>query len=135
MTAPHLLLDTNICIYIRRERPERVRVRLADQRVGSVAMSVITWGELLYGAHHSQHAAIARAKLARLAHLIPILPLPEDVAEHYGEIRAGLAAKGQMIGANDLWIAAHARSMGLVLVTNNAREFKRVKGLKVENWV
>lgn len=133
--SPRYLLDTNICIYIRREKPPNVRVRFARQQTGSVAMSVITWGELLYGVHHSEDPVAARAKLERIAAQIPVLPLPVDVAEHYGDIRAHLARRGELIGANDLWIAAHARAAGLAVVTNNVKEFRRVKGLKVENWL
>lgn len=132
--AVRYLLDTNICIYIRRERPPRVRERLARQRPDSVGLSLITWGELLYGAARSQHAAVARAKLDAIVEMIQVLPLPLESAEHYGDIRAALAAAGTPIGANDLWIAAHARAAKLTVVTNNTREFERVDGLKLENW-
>lgn len=132
---PHYLLDTNICIYIRQMKPVTVRERFARETPGNVGMSVITWGELLYGAAHSRTPAQARTKLKRVTTQIPVLPMPVDAAEHYGDIRASLAVAGNIIGANDLWIAAHARATGLVVVTNNVREFRRVKGLKVENWV
>ncbi|HEX7325147.1 MAG TPA: type II toxin-antitoxin system VapC family toxin [Rhodanobacteraceae bacterium] len=133
MAISHLL-DTNICIYIRRARPPAVKARFERMAPGSLAMSVITWGELLYGASHSTDPPTARAKLDRIAGLIPVLPLPTESARHYGDIRARLAQRGELIGPNDLWIAAHARAAGLTLVTNTAREFRRVKGLKVENW-
>jgi tRNA(fMet)-specific endonuclease VapC len=132
--APRYLLDTNICIYISRERPPQVRERLARQPPDSVGLSPITWGELLYGAARSRYAAVAREKLNAIVELIPVLPLPKEAAEHYGDIRAALAAAGTPIGANDLWIAAHARAVGLIVVTNNMREFERVDGLKLENW-
>lgn len=128
------LLDTNICIYIRRERPPQVRERLARQPPDSVGLSLITWGELLYGAARSQHSTTARETLTAIVEMIPVLPLPMEAAEHYGDIRAALAAAGTPIGANDLWIAAHARAAGLTVVTNNMREFERVDGLKLENW-
>lgn len=134
MPATHLL-DTSICIYIRQVRPPAVKARFERMPQGSLAMSVITWGELFYGACRSLNPAVARTRLDRIASQIPVLELPIDVADHYGEIRARLAVRGELIGPNDLWIAAHARAAGLILVTNNAREFRRVKGLKVENWV
>ena len=129
------LLDTNICIYIKRKRPPQVRERMARLNPSSVAMSLITWGELLCGLHRSQSPDLARATLQQIAASIPVLPLPAEAAEHYGAIRATLAARGAPIGANDLWIAAHARAAKLTVVTNNTREFERVPGLKVENWV
>lgn len=134
MIAATHLLDTNICIYIRQARPPKVKERFARMPPNSLAMSVITWGELLYGACRSVSPAAARAKLDHIAGQISVLPLPLEAAGHYGNIRAHLAGRGELIGPNDLWIAAHARAAGLILVTNNAREFRRVKGLKVENW-
>lgn len=98
-------------------------------------MSVITWGELLYGVQRSGNPASARAQLEEISIQIPILALPGEAASHYGDIRAKLSRRGELIGANDLWIAAHARAAGLTVVTNNVREFQRVEGLNVENWV
>lgn len=129
------LLDTNICIYIKRNRPPQVREKLAGLHAGSVGMSIITWGELLYGARRSQFTRQALEKLAEIALGIPVLNLPAEAAQHYGDIRANLAIEGTPIGANDLWIAAHARAADLTIVTNNTREFQRVPGLKLENWV
>jgi tRNA(fMet)-specific endonuclease VapC len=131
---PHFLLDTNICIYIRRQKPEEVLRRFHALRQGEAALSVITFGELLYGAAKSAQRDNALRRLEELAHLLPVLALPETAAESYGTIRAELERKGEMIGNNDLWIAAHAKAAGLVLVTNNEREFRRVRGLKVQNW-
>lgn len=131
---PKYLLDTNICIYIRRHRPPEVLARFERLRAGEAAISVITSGELLYGAEKSQHRARARQQLEELATLIPVLPLPENAAHTYGMIRRQLEARGEMIGNNDLWIAAHAKAAELILVTNNEREFRRVPGLKVQNW-
>jgi len=128
------LLDTNICIYIRQNRPEEVLRRFKKLRPGEGALSVITYGELLYGAQKSRHSLQARERLHELTNLLPALPLPETAAECYGVIRADLEAKGELIGNNDLWIASHAVASGLVLVTNNEREFRRVRGLKLENW-
>jgi tRNA(fMet)-specific endonuclease VapC len=131
---PRYLLDTNICIYIRQERPDAVLRRFRKLRPGEAALSVITYGELIYGAAKSAFRAAALQRLQELVQLLPALPLPETAAEAYGTIRAELESKGQMIGNNDLWIAAHALGARLVLVTNNEREFRRVRGLKVQNW-
>lgn len=131
---PTYLLDTNICIYIRQRRPARVLARFKALEAGAAALSVITYGELLYGVMKSPERKSSEAKLRELMSLLAVLPLPEKAADTYGEIRAELAAKGTPIGNNDLWIAAHAKASGLILVTNNEREFKRVKGLKVQNW-
>ena len=131
---PRYLLDTNICIYIRQERPEEVLRRFRKLRPGEAALSVITYGELLYGAAKSAQRVAALARLRELLHWLPALPLPEAAAETYGTVRAELAAKGEMIGNNDLWIAAHAVAAGLTLVTNNEKEFRRVRGLKLQNW-
>jgi tRNA(fMet)-specific endonuclease VapC len=90
--------------------------------------------KLVYGAAKSAHRAAAFDRLRELVQWLPALALPESAAEAYGTIRAGLAAKGEMIGNNDLWIAAHALAAKLTLVTNNEREFQRVPSLKLQNW-
>ena len=131
---PRYLLDTNICIYIRQERPEEVLRRFRKLRPGEAALSVITYGELLYGAAKSAQRVAALARLRELIHWLPALPLPEAAAEAYGTARSELAARGEMIGNNDLWIAAHAVAANLTLVTNNEKEFRRVRGLKLQNW-
>ena len=132
---PRFLLDTNICIYIRRKKPEEVLRRFRALKAGEAALSVITFGELVYGAEKSAQRVAALGLLRELARVLPVMGLPEAAAETYGTIRAELERKGQMIGNNDLWIAAHAKAAGLTLVTNNEQEFRRVRGLKVENWV
>ena len=129
------LLDTDICIYTAKARPPEVAERLEGLAPGSVAMSVVTLGELVFGAERSQARQQAMANLARLVELIPVLDLPEAAGRHYGRIRAALTAAGTLIGNNDLWIAAHAAADDLILVSNNSREFERVPGLQVENWV
>jgi len=129
------LLDTNICIYIRRKKPEEVLRRFRRLKQGEAVLSVITFGELVYGAEKSAQRTAALELLRELAQVLPVMGLPETAAETYGMIRAELERKGQMIGNNDLWIAAHAKAAGLTLVTNNEQEFRRVRGLKVENWV
>ena len=135
MMSARYMLDTNICIYLRRNRPPEVTTRFRQMRHGDAVLSVITYGELLYGAERSQHRTHALESLSRLVSLLSVLPLPGDAAAAYGEIRAVLEAHGEMIGGNDLWIAAHAKSLGVILVTNNEREFKRIPGLKLQNWV
>jgi tRNA(fMet)-specific endonuclease VapC len=131
---PRYLLDTNICIYIRRKRPEHVLRRFRKLRPGEAVLSVITYGELLHGAAKSAQRAVALEQLRELINLLPALPLPEAAAEAYGRTRAELESKGEMIGNNDLWIAAHALAAGLTLVTNNEKEFRRVRGLNIQNW-
>jgi len=128
------LLDTNICIYIARERPLRVMARLQQTRPGDLGMSVVTYLELSYGAWKSDRHEESLIGIERLRRLVPVAPLDESVASQYGRVRTELERKGTPIGPYDLLIAAHALNLGLILVTNNVREFARVGGLKVENW-
>jgi tRNA(fMet)-specific endonuclease VapC len=133
--APRFLVDTNICIYIRRQRPPEVLTRFQRLKPGDAVLSVVTYGELVYGVEKSQFRERAMEQLAELASLMPVMELPMQAGQFYGAIRATLEAKGETIGNNDLWIAAHAKAAGLTLVTNNEREFRRVEGLKTQNWV
>ena len=133
--AVRYLLDTNICIYIAKYQPPTVRARFEQHAADELAMSVVTLGELRFGAEKSQAPEQALSALARLESLIQVMPLCETTGQHYGQIRADLQRKGQPIGNNDLWIAAHARANDWILVTNTEREFARVGGLQVENWV
>jgi tRNA(fMet)-specific endonuclease VapC len=128
------LLDTDICIYISRNRTPSVTRRLAVLEPGSAVMSVICYGELRHGAEKSVTRERAMRRLVELTALLPVEPLPPAAGEAYGTIRADLERRGTVIGSNDLWIAAHALAADLTLVTNNEREFRRVPGLKVENW-
>ena len=128
------LLDTNILIYIRRNRPPRVFARFQKLSYGEAVLSVITFGELVYGAMKSVRRNEAIAQLEELRRAAPIVMLPETAAERYGAIRADLESRGQQIGNNDLWIAAHVRAANLTLITNNEREFSRVQDLKIQNW-
>lgn len=134
MTARYLL-DTNICIYIRQRRPIEVAARFRRLKPGEAAISVITHGELLYGAEKSRSRHQAMEALREFVELVPVVPLPNEAAHAYGVIRATLESSGMLIGNNDLWIAAHAKSAGLIVVTNNEKEFSRVPGLRVQNWV
>lgn len=128
------MLDTNICIYISKKKSENALNRFEQTSPGEIGMSIITYSELLYGAYKSQLREQAIQKLTALMHFIPVLPLPNAIAEHYAKIRALLEKKGKPIGSNDLLIAAHALSLNVILVTNNEKEFKRIAELKVENW-
>ncbi len=128
------LLDTNMCIYIAKHSPPHVRERFAQYTTEQLALSVVTLGELRFGAEKSQARAKALAVIAQLTDLVPIFPMPERAGVHYGEIRALLQKQGQPIGNNDLWIAAHALAENWIVVTNNESEFLRVPGLRVENW-
>lgn len=129
------LLDTDTCIYLRKRRPPAVEERFRTLLQGEVVMSVITYGELLNGALKSSEPDAALANVRRLAELLPLQDMTATAAEHYGAIRSSLEKPGQIIGGNDLWIAAHALTLDLILVTNNVREFGRVEGLKIENWL
>lgn len=129
------LLDTNICIYIRQRRPPSVLARFLELEPGEALISVVTYGELLYGAEKSAKRAQALQQLDELRAFLPVAALPDNAGKEYGLIRATLEAKGETIGNTDLWIAAHAKAAGLILITNNEKEFKRVAGLKVQNWV
>jgi len=128
------LLDTNICIYIAKRRPPCVLSRLERLRPGDVGMSSVTYLELVYGAWKSQQAAANLARLEELRGIIPVQPLDVGAARDYARIRTDLEKRGSPIGAYDLLIAAHALSLGLILVTNNVREFARIHGLRLENW-
>lgn len=132
---PRYLLDTNICIYIKNHRPVEVLARFSKLPPGKVAMSVITYGELCFGAEKSSKPKETRHILEQVIAQIPVLPLDETVSAHYGKIRLHLQVSGKPIGNNDLWIASHALANKLILVTNNVAEFQRVPGLRVENWV
>lgn len=132
---PRYLLDTNICIYIAKGQPLAVRHRFEQLALPSLAMSTITMGELRFGAEKSQFRDRALATLDQLVQMIRPSALPMAAAQHYGQIRASLQQQGLPIGNNDLWLAAHALAEDWILVTNNTREFDRVPGLRVENWV
>jgi len=129
------LLDTSICIYIAKRKPPEVLARFEALGAGDVAMSLITYGELLYGAGRSSTPSQAIAIIRKLIEAVTVLSMEPEVGTHYGAIRAYLTAAGTPIGGNDLWIAAHARASRLTLVTNNESEFRRVPDLRVENWV
>ena len=128
------MLDTGTCSYIMKRSSEAVIKRLRAVPVSDVCISVITKSELLYGVEVSPRRMQDANALQAFLPYVAVLEFPEDAAAHYAQIRADLKKRGQMIGANDLFIAAHARSLGLRLVTNNIDEFRRVKSLTLENW-
>jgi len=129
------MLDTDICIYIIKRKPVSVLKQLESMPPNRLAMSVITFAELMNGAKKSQHVKDNVARLNALGELLEIRPFDQKAAVTYGDIRSDLEKRGEVIGGNDLLIAAHALSLDWTLVTNNEREFRRIQGLKVENWV
>lgn len=149
MTTEHndYLLDTNACIAIREiikgrtpqdpqraEKLAKLKTRWSAVPKERLFMSVISWGELRHGAEKSQNPASAKAHLASLRQALQVLLLDESTGEHYGAIRSHLEQKGQTIGPNDLWIAAHGRAKNCKVITNNMGEFARVPQLQCEDW-
>ncbi|MHB1688531.1 MAG: type II toxin-antitoxin system tRNA(fMet)-specific endonuclease VapC [Ignavibacteriaceae bacterium] len=128
------LLDTNICIYIIKKKPEKVIGRFLEYKPGDIVISSITAAELNYGIEKSSEPDANTVALKEFFQPLIILDYTQDDAETYGKIRAGLERKGTPIGAMDLLIASQTLSRGLVLVTNNEKEFKQVKGIRIENW-
>lgn len=128
------LLDTNIVVYVIKRRPIEV-MGVFNENAGRMAMSAITLSELFHGAERSAKVAQNLAVVEEFASLLEVLPYSAKASQHYGAIRSALEKAGRPIGVNDLHIAAHARSEGLTLVTNNLAEFERVPGLLTENWV
>ena len=128
------LLDTNIVIYVIKRRPLEV-LAMFNQHAGRMATSSITMAELYHGAEKSERVSQNLAVIEDFTSRLEVLPYTAAAAQQYGSIRSVLEKIGQPIGVNDLHIAAHARSQGLVVVTNNMSEFDRVPGLMVENWV
>lgn len=128
------LLDTNIVIYVIKRRPPEA-LEIFNRHHGHMAISSVTLAELVHGAEKSSDVARNIRVIEDFASRLAVLPYDDKAAWQYGHIRAALEKIGQPIGVNDLHIAAHARSNGLTLVTNNLREFERVPGLLLENWV
>ena len=132
---PLYMLDTDTCAFVMRGPSEKLARRLLAVPLDEQAISVVTLAELLYGVRVSARARHNREALDAFVKHVTVLDWTEGVAEHYADIRSHLRRKGQMIGANDLMIAAHAKHAAAVLVTNNEREFRHVPALKIENWV
>ena len=129
------MLDTDTCAFILRKSSPTLMQRIQAVPLQQQCMSVVTLAELLYGVQVSSKKKANREAVDLLARHVEVLQWTPEAAEHYADIRAELKKKGQQLGANDLLIAAHARSMGAVIVTNNVKDFGRVKGLKFENWM
>ena len=128
------MLDTDTVIYTIKNRPAKVR-ELFQRYEGRLCISSITWGELVYGTERSSKPEQNYRDIEGLAARLTMSVFGEQAAFHFGQIRSELYSKGKPIGPYDMQIAGHARSLGLILVTNNEREFSRVSGLRIENWV
>jgi tRNA(fMet)-specific endonuclease VapC len=131
---PRYMLDTDISSYIMKRTHPHILQRLQRTEVSDVCISVITKSELMYGVEVSPRQKQDKAVLDEFLLYVEVLDLPGEAALEYAQIRGTLKLQGAMIGANDLFIAAHARYLGLTLVTNNTREFGRVRDLSIENW-
>ena len=128
------MLDTNICIYAIKHKPEQVLLRLQKHDPSEICISSVTYAELVHGVEKSQAIERNRVALALLLAKIEIMNFDALAAESYGKIRADLEKAGKPIGPLDMMIAGHAKALGYVVVTNNTKEFERVEGLKLENW-
>ncbi len=129
------MLDTNICIYIIKQKPKAALEKFKKMKNTDICISSITYSELIYGAEKSSNVAKNMVALTMFLANIEILPYDENASVTYGLIRAKLEKKGNLIGPLDMLIAAHAKSLNMTLVSNNLKEFKRVDGLKLDNWV
>lgn len=128
------MLDTNICIYVMKNKPEKVLERFREELDGGLCISSITLAELEYGMKHSSNPAKNEQALLRFLAPLSILPFGATAASEYGALRTYLQNRGTPIGPLDMLIAGHALAEGLTLVTNNVREFERVPDLRLENW-
>ena len=128
------MLDTNICIYAIKHKPEKVFMKLQEHDPSEVCISSVTYAELVHGVEKSQAVEKNRVALAVLLSNIEIMKFDSLAAQFYGKIRADLEKAGMPIGPLDMLIAGHAKSLGYTVVTNNTKEFSRVKDLKLENW-
>ena len=128
------LIDTNICIYIMNKRPIEVIRKFKQFELGEIGISTITVSELQYGVSKSTHRKKNQRRLEEFLAPLEIIPYDQPAANVYGDIRFQLEKRGEPIGPLDLLIAAHAVSRDLIIITNNDKEFKRIKSLKVENW-
>ncbi len=128
------MLDTNIIIYTIKNRPAQVREAF-KQHEGQMCISAITKGELIYSAERSSQPERNLTDIEGLIARLEVAPFEDHASEHFGQLRAELYRIGKPIDSYDMMIAGHARAMGLILVTNNMKEFERVPGLRLENWV
>lgn len=128
------MLDTDTCIYTIKRKPAHLK-RLFNAHVGQLCISAVTWGELVGGAEKSQQIERNLSDIEGFAARLEVLKFDRDAARQFGQVKAALEIQGNVIGSYDMMIAGHARSQGLILVTNNEREFQRVDGLRIENWL
>jgi tRNA(fMet)-specific endonuclease VapC len=128
------MLDTNICIYVMKSQPPRLRERF-NASAEQLCISSITLGELHYGAEKSARRAANLAAIEQFVARLEVLPFADKAAAHYGQLRAELERAGTPCGPHDIQIGGHARSEGLIVVTNNMREFTRMPGVRAESWV
>jgi len=128
------MLDTNIVIYVIKRKPKQA-LEIFNLHAGQMCISSITLAEMLHGAEKSEMPDQNLRRIEDFTSRLQVLDYGNKAAAHYGDIRADLERKGTPIGVNDLHIAGHARSEGLVLVTNNLKEFERVDALRLDNWV
>lgn len=128
------MLDTDMCIFTITRKPAHIK-RLFNTHIGQMCISAVTWGELICGAEKSEQVEKNLATLDGFAARLEVLPFDKQASRQFGQVKAELELQGQKIGSYDTMIAGHARSQGLIVVTNNVREFKRVEGLRVLNWL
>jgi len=128
------MLDTNICIYIIKQKPTKTLKHFRDHSVGDIGISSITLAELQYGVAKSLQIQKNQEALSEFILPLEIAPFAEDAAKVYGEVRSNLERAGKPIGSMDMLIGAHALSISAILVTNNTSEFRQIKGLKVVDW-
>ena len=132
--TPLYMLGTDICAFLLRRACEVLAERVQAVPLAQQVMSVVSYAELLYGVELSSKKKTNAAEVEALARHVTVLDWTRDAAQHDAEIRVALKRKGAMLGAHDLMIAAHARSMGATVITNNSKDFRRVPGLSIDNW-
>ena len=128
------MLDTNICIYLIKKKPQKILQKFNQFELSQLGISSITFGELLYGVYKSSEITQNKLALAQFVAPLEIVPYNDEAADYYGKVRTFLEKQGTPIGSLDMLIAAHALSLGFILVTNNVKEFSRIPSLKIENW-
>jgi tRNA(fMet)-specific endonuclease VapC len=129
------MLDTNMCIYIIKKKPEQVLKKLQHNRNDGLAISTITLAELEYGNENSQYKEKNKIALMQFLTIMDVKPFDEKASKEFGKIKKDLKDKKCLIGPYDMLIGAHAKSLDLILVTNNVKEFERINDLRIENWV
>jgi tRNA(fMet)-specific endonuclease VapC len=129
------MLDTNMCIYIIKKKTEHILKELQNKRKDGLSISTITLAELEYGNENSQYKEKNKIALMQFLTIIDVKPFDEKASEEFGKIKKDLKDRKCLIGPYDMLIGSHAKSLGLILVTNNVKEFERIKDLRIENWI